>query len=662
MIRAKIFNCYAGLRRTQSRLTHLSKFRTDYEKNRLNIDWTGWTSASKIYNYNIGDACSDVINPPKCYKRFKGYNYNYTNTYLANSNYKKTTNTMKYLFSKGYEFEALVFNDLITKFGDDCVVDLNGSHKNCMGSTSFAKFDQTVDEMAKGTPIILSAVVHNYKKKYTGVTDIIVRSDYLSKIFTNCDYTSNHPCNFSKDWHYVVIDVKFTTLPLFSDGIYLKTSDDKKYKQYEMQVYMYTECIANIQGYNPKVGFLLGRTQKYTKNSMTVFGQSCYDRPAIIKYKGKMTIFTKRLKQGLHWIDFLKKQSHEFRTPNGDIDVSSMFKYKIFPNMKIINKNPFIQQVKKMFALKTSEITLLPYCGIKQRDNAHQNGIFGFNDPKFVSGLVGIKGLRGQIVDNCVKVHPHTSNSSSSTSSSSSSSESEKIVFNATTVEPNFHNFNEIDSSSLLWIDVESCNTSLNIDNFPHKSGVDIVYMITIGNVNKHGVFKNFTFISNGISKNSEREMFERVIYTIKNIMKKRLEKVIMVHWSNCDKRMWTMMEERHNIFVEPMAWFDACKAMNNHAFGIRNSMSYSLKSVTNALNTHFPSKVTLRFNKGDNGFEASIKAQKVNNMNMFEFKTHPDITEIEVYNQKDVSAMYEIVLFLTQFVNSRIVVNERQN
>ena len=114
-----------------------------------------------------------------------------------------------------------------------------------------------------------------------------IRSDYLPRIIHDIDpiVNLNKGCKFSRNWHYVVIDIKFSTLPLDSKKKFILNSGS--FKAYKVQIWIYNECIGKIQGYTPTHGFVLGRRWKSTKSNINHSSNNCFDRLGIIEFKNK---------------------------------------------------------------------------------------------------------------------------------------------------------------------------------------------------------------------------------------------------------------------------------------------------------------------------------------------------------------------------------------
>ena len=85
--------------------------------------------------------------------------------------------------------------------------------------------------MKKGTPIIHQAVLYNFEHKVFGSADLLVRSDYLNEL-TNTKLLNDEEMNTKapllNNYHYRVIDIKFSKIHFNSDGKTMRNSNNVK--------------------------------------------------------------------------------------------------------------------------------------------------------------------------------------------------------------------------------------------------------------------------------------------------------------------------------------------------------------------------------------------------------------------------------------------------
>ena len=85
------------------------------------------------------------------------------------------------------------------------------------------QIDKTIEYMKQGKPVIHSASLSNKTNNTYGIADLLVRNDYLHKFIDNTPIfeSDKKALKLGVDYYYVVIDIKYQTLSLKSDGIHL---------------------------------------------------------------------------------------------------------------------------------------------------------------------------------------------------------------------------------------------------------------------------------------------------------------------------------------------------------------------------------------------------------------------------------------------------------
>ena len=149
-------------------------------------------SASHIYNFMINDHLVDWL---KIYRRDLCFKDEFTD----------------YICKKGIEFEQKLIeyinnNKIQTQFISQYITD-----ESC---------SKTIELMMQGIPILYSAPVRNSINNTQGIIDLLIRSDYIHQLidFLPIDYrTTLKAPNLNGNYHYVVIDIKFSSIKLASN-------------------------------------------------------------------------------------------------------------------------------------------------------------------------------------------------------------------------------------------------------------------------------------------------------------------------------------------------------------------------------------------------------------------------------------------------------------
>src|SRR3990167_1305267 len=161
---------------------------------------------------------------------------------------KEKNNSLDFLKQKGIEFEKKIVEHIADLFPVKHIGKITS--RNCQ---------RVIQEMKNGTEILASVPFVNDKNNTKGIIDLLIRNDIFSKLFPSCSKSDMFKEGKSKfgNYFYVVIDIKFCTLPLSVNGCFLLNSG--RFPGYKGQVYLYNKYIADLQEYDPECAFLLGR-------------------------------------------------------------------------------------------------------------------------------------------------------------------------------------------------------------------------------------------------------------------------------------------------------------------------------------------------------------------------------------------------------------------
>ena len=267
-----------------------------------------WVAATHTRNYMMNDPIVDWIRIVK-HKNKKQANFTVFN---------------KFIMDKGIEFE-----NKIVKFINDNIYPVVTVVENTKNACTDTNFDKTIKYMKDGVPILHSAPVKT-KNNTGGVIDLLVRSDYINKL-VNIDAISEaetqiHAPLLNSDFHYVVIDVKFSTIPLRADGIHILNSDS--YPAYKTQIYIYTQAVGEIQGYESRYGFIMGRRWKYTSKDIKYKEYSCLDKLGVIDYETIDKDYKEKTQKAIQWVRDVKNEGINWQ-------INPPTRKELYPNMSV---------------------------------------------------------------------------------------------------------------------------------------------------------------------------------------------------------------------------------------------------------------------------------------------------------------------------------------
>lgn len=587
------------------------------------------------------------------------------------------TNFTEFLMSQGLAFERSYVDYLYGKFEKRHIVDIGGGTH----ARSYEKFQETIDAMQRGIPIIYSGVLHNYEDKTFGVPDLIVRSDWINRLTTTpaisvVDSTIHAPLLTDPStgreprYHYRIIDIKYTTLYLCCKGDELLNSGS--FPAYKGQLLIYTDALAKVQGYHPKVAYLLGRKWTYTSKGETFRGRSCADRLGVVNYDGRDSGYVERTKEAITWI-------RDMRTNGAGWDISKVpFPRKeLYPNMSNQQDYPW-GAVKEAIAKDIKEITDLWMCGPKNRVYAHDNGILSWDDPRCCSRNIGMTGtVTPAVLDAIIKTNRDTS---------------AQVVF-PKIIETDLSGWQKPQRLE-FYVDFEYMNDiNCKFDKMPFADSIAAIFMIGVGyyhpdlkdaNGDPEWVYRSF--VAKDLSAAGEKEICELFSdYIRQECDFFDCQDPLLVHWANAENWQWSHAVERHRgieqLWIEvekprvtaygiyrtqaevddsgePVPpkviprWFDLLTIFKKEPITIKGCLGFGLKKVAGALASNGLIETTWEKVPGGciDGPAAMLAAfgayeeAKRRKIPLFDM---PQIKDIRKYNEVDCKVLGEIITFL---------------
>jgi hypothetical protein len=340
------------------------------KKQKPNIDQKQWVSGYAIRNYLLHDPLLDWLD----------MYYDKTTIGLPNAPNKEIDEFLKFLFASGLKFEKEIAEEIKKKVGAKNFVTIVTDMKDK------DKYDDTLAEMLKGTPVIYQGTVKDFDKYINGTADLIVRSDWVNKLVKKCVLSSKEEKikapKLNGNYHYVIIDIKWCTLDLCADGRHLLNSN--RVPAYKGQVFIYSEALGYMQGYVPRNAYLLGKRNKYTSKGYKYSSDSWDDRLGVVDFDGFDEPYKTSSYIGIGWIRDLRQNGATW-------NVCPPSRPELYPNMSNYNDAPW-HAVKSIIADEIKEITMLWNCGYKNRCIGNSNKIYRWDDPRCSSENLGVNG------------------------------------------------------------------------------------------------------------------------------------------------------------------------------------------------------------------------------------------------------------------------------
>jgi len=381
------------------------------------FDPSKWISASKTRNFALNDTLVDWLEFNERSGSSKSHVYQDESDDLSEEEFdaessedmpnvrQNSTNAFdSFVMNKGIEFERKVVNLLKSKVDDADFKTI------CLMSKSFHQsvlsYEKlTIKAMKKGIPFIYQPLLMNRTGTLSysyGIPDLLVRSDYLDIITSDNPYDKfqtriNAPKLGRNPYHYVVVDIKYTTLELCSDGKRIRNSGS--FPAYKCQLYIYNRALGQIQGYEPHSSFILGRKYRYSSQGQNYEGSSCFDKLGHIMYGSWDNSFVDEAIGAVKWIQRLRSDGSNWKLyPKPSVN-------ELYPNMCAPSDSKWYS-FKEKYARDIGEITLLWNCGTVHRSIARENGIRSFRDSDCSSSELGIRGIcKAPVLDSIISIN-----------------------------------------------------------------------------------------------------------------------------------------------------------------------------------------------------------------------------------------------------------------
>ena len=335
-------------------------------------DWSDWVSASAIRNHVLGHPLLDWLDR---YGEANGF---------ERDTVDDRTDFVRFVMRKGQDFERAVVEHL-TVLGVGEMRRIMAEDASSEDRRSNDAVEATLAAMSERVPIVAQGALRDAGSRTFGFPDLLVRSDVLARLFPGALSAASAPAPSLglDDCHYVVVDIKFTTLRLAAGGGLDNSESNLAYKA---QLFVYNRALAALQGHLPATAFLLGRGWRQTKNRVTSRVGNCMDRLAPVGQSDVIQgeSLQHRVDTAAAWVRRLRCDGHEWSPlPTPTVP-------ELRPNAKG-DAAPWAGAVKQIVA-EGHDLTRLWQVGVGKRDAANAAGLTRWTDPAVTPAAVGVKG------------------------------------------------------------------------------------------------------------------------------------------------------------------------------------------------------------------------------------------------------------------------------
>lgn len=604
-----------------------------------NID-SSWISATSTYNYMMKDPLLDWLKHHHSSLVHKHRKYREIVTKCIDDS-KSSYNFTSYIMDQGISFEKKVMKLITKKFGSERIAEIHGESD----PRNPDKVQETLEAMKRGVPIIHSGVLHNVENKTFGIPDILIRSDWVKFLVKDCPLTANEakksaPKLVDNDgnipkWHYRVVDIKFTGLLLRADATHLLNS--ASFPAYKAQLLIYNWALGYLQGYTPDQVYILGRRWKYTAKGETYVGNTCFDKLAIINYKGSDSEYVTQTKKALEWLREVRSDdAADWNILNYPLD-----RWELYPNMCNSHDYPW-HAVKQEISEHSKELTSLWMVGPKNRNLALEEGISQWTDRHCTPEVLGITGEKtSRILNEIIAINRST-----------------KRKISPDYVTNNIGAWKQVDTIE-FFVDFETCNGVVSsIKRLPSASTETVIFMIGVGYIDpdtNKWTYRDFTV--NRLTFDEE----ERICREFSDFIRRKAQEYGVkqprcIHWAQAEDIMWRDALERHDPISDDWMswmwdWLDLLVVFKEEPIVINGCMSFGLKDVASAMKQHGFIETSWDKNSvcvdGQSAMVAARKAHNAARATGTTMRRIPVMNQIIKYNEVDVKVLYEIIHYL---------------
>ena len=593
---------------------------------RREIDWNIMVSPSKIRNYLLKDPVLDWFQEFNIYSldsvpsKRKRNNQNYSGLTVSGQN-----EFTEFIMNQGKMFESKVYQFLKNNHQTVQVAEPYQAR-------SVEKFKETIEFMKNGIEIIYQGVLHDYDNNIYGCPDLMVRSDRINDIFNNNLLTEEEAKKGSPTlnlpYHYIIIDIKHSTLYLKSDRTHLRNCNS--IPAYKGQILMYTLALGTIQGFEPNYGFILGKKLLYTKNYLSYYEDDFMKSLGKIDFDNEDFEYRQLTRAAINWIIDMRTNGHNWRL------LPEPSNKNLYPNMKN-EKDGNWRKLKNDINNKINEITSVWMCGVKRRNIAIEKNIKSWTDKRCTSLNLEFKpGKTFTTLNEILNINRQ---------------KKDLIRVNNLTNNDKWRYFG--DDTMEFYIDFETINSNMGQCNLSNESfqynSNDIIFMIGLGWIdNSKWKYRNFLIKQN--NSNSELVMINEFWdFVNKKLIDSNKSESIFFHWSNAEPLCYKKLLERHsNHNLQKLNFYDLYKLFYSNNIVVKGALNFSLKSIAKAM---FKNRMITSSwdtsNPCSNGLNAMLLAYKLYKHNTSISGTEPIMKDIIHYNLIDCKVLWEILHYL---------------
>jgi hypothetical protein len=519
-----------------------------------------WISGTSVHNYLQKEPLLDWLN---LYHRNNTHNLNTVNN----------SQSIKLLFSKGNDFENKIYDDILIRYPTQ-------SKKIFLtpgGIILESDFQKTLEAMKDEIPILLQVPLMNNTLKLRGVADIVIRSDWVNRLYKREVIPVNEIKTPEQKFYYVVIDIKYTSMTLCANGYTIR--NDGRFKGYKGQLLIYNIAVGLIQNYIPTKAYIMSKNWKIDKKNQIQEGFDCYDLLGVIDYNNFDRQYIQSTSDAICWINKVRQYGSKWDPLNPKIP-------ELCVNMCNVNDDPW-HSVKRNILEETKDLTAIWMVTPENRSKAFAKGITKYVDNKCTIEALGLEptNKKTKIIDSILKINQQN-----------------EIKILPKHIKDNRNNW-KTEYPTDFYIDFETINDifvedTINIHDARTRGTfifmIGVYYKVNIGekvNGEINSEYKYKCFKAKKYKEKEEKRIINKFITFINNIKAEfdpdNSYPIRFFHWSHCENTLLTSALIKHQLTFTNIYWIDLCDIFIKEPIVINGLTNFKLKDVAKAMKVH---------------------------------------------------------------------------
>lgn len=498
-----------------------------------------------------------------------------------------------------------------------------------------AAVEATWAALCEGVEVIAHGALWDPQRRMHGQADLLVRSDVLHRRFPEAvDAAAAHqPAPHLPDarWHYRVVDVKFKGLHLTASG---HAASDHRPDM--VQVWIYSQALARMQGLRPAQAHLLGRgwTQQDRR------GRGAFERLACVDldhaFRDGRTL--EDLATGAqHWRRDVVTQGASWQV----LPVPS--RPELRPNLRAAEQHGW-RTATRHIATALEDLTTLPRVGPAGRAEAAAAGVTRWTDDDCTAAACGITApTYATRVDAVLAANRLPPDANPLLPARVTADEA--VWRHAAPVE--------------FFVDFETVS-DLDDDfaTFPDAGGTPMIFMVGCGHVDADGAWQFRVFTADRLVHNEEIRILDAWVAHMQDVCATRdtsLDAARLYHWSRAER---SVLETGYNAAAvrcpgaawTNLPWYDLLtNVVEAEPMTVQGAWGFGLKPIAKALHAH--GLIATSWEDGPtDGLGAMVGAWWCDAQARAHggvLRDEPLMLEIEGYNEVDCRVMQEILHLL---------------